>query len=162
MSRVGISRVSSPDPPLILTASEAWGIHFRPLVESKTRTYHGRVGSGLRTTGQRGGAEPGRTGRRRIGSPRRQLTLAPPKASSTPVLNDSSEARTSEILCKPMEEQNPRLTSGSSAGREALLVPGCSLVDCRLFVSANPSHPKDVRELRTKDPKSNLQVHLYI
>ena len=66
----------------------------------------GRVGR--RTTGQRGEAEPGRTGRRRIGSPRRQLSLAPSKASSTPVLSDSSEARTSEILCKPLEEQSPR------------------------------------------------------
>ena len=45
-----------------------------------------------------------------------------------------------------MEEQNPRLTNGSSAGREAPLVPGCSLVDCRFFVFANLSHPKDVRE----------------
>ena len=31
------------------------------------------------------------------------------------VLDVSSEARTKEILCKPMEEQNPRLTTGSSA-----------------------------------------------
>ena len=30
------------------------------------------------------------------------------------VLNVSPEARTSEILCKPMEEQNPRLTTGPS------------------------------------------------
>ena len=96
---------------------------------SNQRPEHTTGGSsGRRTTRQRGGAEPGRTGRRRIGSPRRQLSLVLSKASSTPVLNDSSEARTSEILCKPMGEQNPRLTRGSSVGREALLVPGCSLV----------------------------------
>ena len=80
-------------------------------VEYKTRTYHGRVGSGRRTAGRRGGAGSGRTGRRRIGSPRRQPSLAPSKASYRPVLNNSSEARTSEILCKPMEEQKPHLTS---------------------------------------------------
>ena len=38
-----------------------------------------------------------------------------PKASKTRRLNVSPEARTSESLCKPMEEQSPRLTTGSSA-----------------------------------------------
>ena len=36
-----------------------------------------------------------------------------PKASKTRLLNISPEARRSKILCKPMEEQNPRLTTGS-------------------------------------------------
>ena len=39
----------------------------------------------------------------------------PSRASKTIVVNDFSEARTNEILCKPTEKQNPRLTSGSSA-----------------------------------------------
>ena len=123
------------------------GMSGNAFVESKTRTYRRRVGSGRRTAGQRGGAELGKAGRRRIGPPRRQLSFAPARASCKPVLNDFLEARTSGIIRKPMEEQNPRLTSAPWAGREALLVPGCSLVDRRLFVPANPSHPKDVREL---------------
>ena len=49
------------------------------LVESKTRTCHGRVASGRRSVGRRGGAGLGRTGRRRIGPPRRQPTLVPPR-----------------------------------------------------------------------------------
>ena len=44
----------------------------------------GRGGSG------RGGAWPGRKGRRRFGSPRKHLSLV----HTTTVLNDSSEART--------------------------------------------------------------------
>ena len=55
------------------------------------------------------------------------------------------KARTAKTLCKPMGEQSPRLTTGSSAGREAPLVPRCPLVDRLFSVSAHPSHPKDVR-----------------
>ena len=36
----------------------------------------------------------------------------PPKASRTNVLNVISEARRNEILCKPIEEHNERLTRG--------------------------------------------------
>ena len=56
------------------------------------------------------GAGSGRSGRRQNCSPRRQESLAPSKASRTSRLNDSSEARKSEILWKPMEKQSPRLT----------------------------------------------------
>ena len=59
-------------------------------VESKTRTYHGRVGAAQRTAGRRGGAGQSRTGRRRVGSPRRQPSLLPSRQSKTNVLNDSS------------------------------------------------------------------------
>ena len=90
-------------------------------VEPKTWTYHERVRSG-RTARRRGS---GRTACQQNCSPRRQASFAPSKASKTRRLHDSPEARTSEILCKPMEDQNPRLTTGSSAGREALFVPGC-------------------------------------
>ena len=45
------------------------------LVESKTRTYHGRFGSARRTAGRRGAARPGKTGRRRVGWPRCQPSL---------------------------------------------------------------------------------------
>ena len=60
------------------------------------------------------GAESGRTGCQQNCSPRRQASLVPSKASQTRRLNDSTEVRTSETLCKPMEKQNPRLTRGPS------------------------------------------------
>ena len=50
---------------------------WKTLDEPKTRTYHGRVGAGRRAAGQRGGAGPGRTGRRRVVSPMKQLSLLP-------------------------------------------------------------------------------------
>ena len=71
---------------------------YFPPVESKTRTYHGRVGSG-RTAGRTAG--PGRTERRQNSSPRKQASLVPPKASRTRPLNVFPEARTSKILYKP-------------------------------------------------------------
>ena len=60
------------------------------IVESKTRTYHGRVGSG------RGAERRGGVGQN--SSPRKQASLLPPKASMTRRLNVSPEARTSEIV----------------------------------------------------------------
>ena len=66
-----------------------------------------RQGSARRSDGE----VRDRTGRREIGSPRRQPSLLPCRASKTVVLNDSSEARTKKILCKPLEEQSVRLTT---------------------------------------------------
>ena len=141
--------------------------------DSKTRTYHGRVGTGRSTAGRRttagrgragrdadgsvrqgnnrpsyppddrrqpswaflwkreqrkpyvnlsnpkpghttGAARRGRAGRDADGSirPGEQPSLLPSGAFEDNVLNDLSEARTMEILCKPMEEQNQRLTRG--------------------------------------------------
>ena len=37
-----------------------------------------------------------------------------------------------------------------------LFVPGCWLVDRRLFVFANPSHPKDVREIKRRNTVSTV------
>ena len=45
-----------------------WHIVYEP-VASKTRTYHGQVGTRRRTAGLRGGAGTVRTGRRRVGPP---------------------------------------------------------------------------------------------
>ena len=114
-------------------------------VESETRTYQGRVGSG-RTAGRRGGA--GQDADRTV-RPGDKRPAYPPRHRKTNVLNVSPEARTSEILCKPMEEHNDRLTSGLSAGREALFIPGCSPVDRCLFVSVNPFHARHIREQGT-------------
>ena len=70
--------------------------HVWELVESKTRTYHERVGSG-RTRGV--GAGPGRTGRRQTSAPRGQASLVPPEASKTSLQSVSLEARSSKTLC---------------------------------------------------------------
>ena len=56
----------------------------------------------------------GRTVRQKNCAPREPSFPALSKASKTRRLNASQEAQTSEILFKPMEEQNPRLTTGSS------------------------------------------------
>ena len=45
------------------------------LVESKTRTYHGRFGSARHMAGRRGAAGPGRTGSRRVGWLRSQPSV---------------------------------------------------------------------------------------
>ena len=111
-------------------------------VESKTRTYHGRVGAGRRTAGRRRGAGPGRTGRRRIGSPRRQPSLVPSRASNTPVLNVSSEARTSETLSKKTD-------GGTKRPVGVWFIRGTkpALRSRRLLVSGKPFHAKHTREL---------------
>ena len=74
-------------------------------------TTGGSVWGGAR----RVGAGMGSTGRRRDGSPRRKPPLLPSRRCKNNLLGVSLEARTKEILFKPMGEQNPRLTTGSSA-----------------------------------------------
>ena len=58
-----------------------------------------------------GGAGSGRIGCQQNCLSMRQASLVLSKASKTRRLNVSPEPRTSEILCKPKKEQNPRLTS---------------------------------------------------
>ena len=55
------------------------------------------------------------TGRRLVGSPRRQPSILPSRVPKTTVLNVSWGARTKETLCKPKEGQNKRLTTGLPA-----------------------------------------------
>ena len=99
----------------------------------------------------------GKIGCQRNYSPRKQKSTVPSKKTKKCRFNVSPEARTSEILFKPTEEQNHRLTrglspvyhrfiTGLSAGQEALFVPGCRPVERRLFVSVNPFHARHVRE----------------
>ena len=75
----------------------------------------------------------------------------------TNVLNVSSEARTKEILWKPIEEQNERLTLGLSLGPRALFVlaadQGTEAYLClqTLFMQSmsgkmRPRRPRDVSE----------------
>ena len=67
-------------------------------VDSKSRTYHGRVWAGRRTAGRRGGAWARQDGTPTDLFAQETYVLRFPGASKTTVLNDSSEARTSEIL----------------------------------------------------------------
>ena len=106
------------------------------------------------TTGGSGRGAPrsGRAGSGKIGceqnySPRIQKTTVPSKASKNRRFDVFPEARTSKILFKPTEEQNHRLTTGLSAGREALCVPGCRAVKRHHFVFVKPSHARHVREV---------------
>ena len=85
-------------------------------------------------------------------SPKKQRSPVPPKASIKRRFNVFPEARTSEILCKPTEEQNQRLTRGLPAvdnrfisGTRTAFCPGCRPVERRLFVSLNSSHARHVR-----------------
>ena len=86
--------------------------HPTPL--SNPKPGHTTGGSGPAAhSGAAGRGELGRVGRRRFA----QDTTVPRalRASKTTVVNIPSEARTREILCKPLEEQSPRLTTGLSA-----------------------------------------------
>ena len=78
---------------------------------SSPKPGHTTSGSG-RGARRSGGMGSGNTGCQHNFSPRRRASLVPSKSSETGRLNDPPEARTNEILCKPMEEQNPRLTTG--------------------------------------------------
>ena len=72
---------------------------------------HTMGGSGRRAR-RSGRAESGKIGRQQNYSPRKRTSTVPSKASRKRRFNVSPEARTSEILCKPTEEQNQRLTRG--------------------------------------------------
>ena len=88
----------------------------QPLLVNLSSPKPGHTTGGSRRGARRGGrAGSGRTVCQQDCSPREESFLAFSKASKTRRLNVSPEARTSEIVCKPMEEQNPQLTTGSSA-----------------------------------------------
>ena len=87
---------------------QPFGKHDLPSPKPKHTTSGSRRGAR-----QDGGAGSGMTLCQQNYPPRGQSFLVPYKASKTRRLK-TPEARTSEILCKPMEEENPRLTTGSS------------------------------------------------
>ena len=83
-------------------------------VESKTRTHNRRVGSARRRADGGAGrrwAEQGADISVALGANR----PAGPPAHCKQLSWTTSEARTKEILCKPTEERNDRLTRGLSA-----------------------------------------------
>ena len=86
----------------------------RPADLSSPKPGH-TTGGSRRGARRCGGAGSGRTVCQQNCSPRKQSSLSLSKVLKTRRLNVSPEARTSEILSKPMEEQSPRLTTGSSA-----------------------------------------------
>ena len=83
------------------------------------------TGASVRGGALRGGALRGRTVRtgrtrcRRVGSPRRHLSLLRSRVSKTNVLNVYPGVRANEFKCKPMEEQSERMMSGLSGREEA-------------------------------------------
>ena len=94
------------------TVREALLVSGCLLVEYKTRTYHGLVGSGC-TAGRRGGAEQDAT-------PTKQFAEETSVPHNPQRIEDTSAERLprskklrNPTVCKPKEEQNPRLTSGS-------------------------------------------------
>ena len=80
---------------------------------SNPKPGHTTGGSG-RSSRRSSRAGSGKIGCQQNFSPRKHKPTVPSKASKKRLFNVSPEARTSEILCKPMEEQNQRLTRGLS------------------------------------------------
>ena len=109
-------------------------MHVQEIVNSKTRTYHGRVGAGRPTAGRQGGAGSGSTRRQWVGSPRIQPTFSGPLR--TTLLGLSLTARTKEFLCKPMGEQNKRLASSWPAVGQRFICRTTATVRSRLPTSA--------------------------
>ena len=119
------------------------------------------TGGSRRGARRRCGADSSRTVCQQNCLPRERSIFALYKASKTCRLNVPPEARTSEILCKPMGEQNPRLTTGASAvyprfitETRSALCSGFRPVERRFFVFVNPIHARHVREPEARTPKS--------
>ena len=74
---------------------------------------------------RRGGAGTGKDGTPTCLVAKKITVSLLPRSIETTILNVSSKARTTEFICKPMEDQNVRLTRGLSAGPRRLFVSGC-------------------------------------
>ena len=98
----------------VFSKNEYAELYIKDMPSPKPGHTTGGSRRGARRGGGAGSAGSGRTVCQQNCPPRGQSFLIPSKASKTRRSNVSPEARTSEILCKPMEEQSPRLTTGSS------------------------------------------------
>ena len=108
---IGVPRIGIKEKQRILQ-SHPRNASLRNLSSPKP----GHTTGGLVRGAQRGGgAGSGRPGCQQNCSPRKRVSFVPSTASRKHRLIVSPEARASEILCKPMEERNPRLTTGLSA-----------------------------------------------
>ena len=112
-------------------------------VRKKTR--HNTSGSawgGVRRA-WRGRAETGTAGHRRFARPRCAPSLLLPRQANTIVVNDIAESRTSEILCKRTDEQNPRLTTGGQPDDNWIIIHSITRTDravrsCLLTIEPSP------------------------
>ena len=93
---------------LFCNRQKLWLINFFP-VESEARTDHGRVGSG-RPAERPGGVRQDWVPMELFAQETKVYCTLQKKKKCR--FNDSPEAQTREILCKPTEEQNHRLTRG--------------------------------------------------
>ena len=106
----------------------------------------------------RGARRSGLTGSRKVGrqqnySPGKQRSIVPSEASKTRRINVSRNSK-SEIQCRPTEEPNQVLTSGSSMVYERFSKAARSVLCSRLpskgtmffLVSGNLFHARHVRE----------------
>ena len=95
-------------------------------VEFKTRTYHGRFGSG-RTAGRQSGVG-GNLALTELVAQKTRVARSFQGIEET-TLERLSRSTTSEILCKPnagtKSAVDSRFMRGLSPGREALFFPGC-------------------------------------
>ena len=116
---------------------------------SNPKPGHITGGSG-RSARRSGRAGSGKIGCQQNYSPRKQKSIVLSKASKGRRFNVSREARTGEILCKPTEEQNQRLTTGLSAvyhrDEKRALFLAAGQWNGAFFVSVNPFHARHVRE----------------
>ena len=105
-----------PNKPRMVPPAMCPGFEFQNL--SSPKPGHTTGGSGRGGARRGGGAGRGRAAQDADGTarPGDNCPVQPPKASYKHVLSVCSEERTSEIPCKPMGEQSPRLTNGLSAG----------------------------------------------
>ena len=120
-------------------------------VESETRTYHGRVGSG------RPAERPGGVGQdcvpTELFAQKKKVycTLQTHQEMSLQRVSRSTNKRNSMLT--DGETKSPvdlRYITGLSAGREALFVSGRRPVERSLLVSGNPFHARYVREYQMR------------
>ena len=95
-------------------------IFMQPMSEKRVCNLSNPKPGHTRSVSGRSAQRSGRAGSGKIKckqnyAPRKQKSTVPSKASKKRRFNVSPETRTSEILCKPTEEQNQRLTTGLSA-----------------------------------------------
>ena len=134
---------------------ERTNVMINKFVESEARTYHGQVEAARHTAGRRDGAGPGRTGRRRVGSPRRQPSLLLSRGIEDNCLERCFGSTNKGNLCKPMEEQSPRMTTGLSVVDDQF-IRGTSAALRSWLLTSGPSpvclrkpffHARHIREL---------------
>ena len=123
---------------------------------------HGHTIGGPRRGGTRrgAGAGRGRTGRRLIGSSRKQPFFFLVSQSIERSKHKRNPMQTDGGTKHPVDD---RLITGLSAGRRPLFVPGCCAVGRRLFVPVNLFHARHIREFldskKSRGLTGCLEIH---